>query len=72
MKHQTVFQKGIAHRFIDYQDIYESAYTEEQAIHIDVKAGDLLVLNTDNWHAGGIIQEDGEERMAIYYHNRQQ
>jgi ectoine hydroxylase-related dioxygenase (phytanoyl-CoA dioxygenase family) len=72
MQHKEAFKKGFSHRFVDYQEIYNTKYTEKDAIHINTKVGDLLILNTDNWHAGGVIQEDDAERMAIYYHNRQQ
>lgn len=70
--HKGSFKKGFSHRFVDYEDIYESQYSEDDKIYIDASVGDLLVLNTDTWHGGGVLRSEDRDRMAIYYHNRQQ
>ena len=43
---------------------------EDQTIYISGKAGDLIILDTDVMHCGGIILSQGLERLSIVYHNR--
>jgi hypothetical protein len=45
-------------------------FTPEQIISINSSIGDVILLNTDNYHSGGVILEDGKYRNAIYVHNR--
>jgi len=47
-----------------------SSYTKEDAICPEVSAGDLVIFDTDCWHAGGEILEAGLERKCIIFHNR--
>jgi hypothetical protein len=49
---------------------YYNEEIENSAIFIEGKAGDLIVLDTDVVHCGGIIKMNGLERMSIIYHNR--
>jgi hypothetical protein len=70
MEHKVTYKGGLSHRFVDYRDKIKSNYSEQDIVFVDTKIGDLLILNTDCWHGGGIIQEEGKERIAIYYHNR--
>ena len=72
LEHKASFKKGFSHRFIDYQDTFKSRFTEDDKVFIDASPGDLLVLNTDAWHGGGVLKSEQNDRMAIYYHNRQQ
>lgn len=71
LEHKANFKKGFSHRFIDYQESFDSRYTEDDKVFIDASPGDLLVLNTDVWHGGGVLKNESRDRMAIYYHNRQ-
>jgi ectoine hydroxylase-related dioxygenase (phytanoyl-CoA dioxygenase family) len=49
---------------------YYSKDLEEKRIFVEANAGDLLILDTDVIHCGGIIQKSGLERMTLIYHNR--
>lgn len=72
LEHKASFKKGFSHRFVDYKESFQSRYTEEDKVFINALPGDLLVLNTDAWHGGGVLKSEDQDRMAIYYHNRQQ
>ena len=72
LEHKAGFKKGFSHRFIDYKETFQSRYTEDDRVYIDANPGDLLILNTDVWHGGGVLKSEERDRMAIYYHNRQQ
>jgi ectoine hydroxylase-related dioxygenase (phytanoyl-CoA dioxygenase family) len=71
LEHKATFNKGFSHRFVDYDESFQSRYTEEDKVFINATPGDLLVLNTDAWHGGGVLKSEERDRMAIYYHNRQ-
>jgi len=49
---------------------YYSSELESKRMFIEAKAGDLLVLDTDIIHCGGLLQKPGLERMTVIYHNR--
>lgn len=72
LEHKASFKKGFSHRFIDYKEIFESRYSDNDRTYINASPRDLLVLNTDAWHGGGVLKTEKNDRMAIYYHNRQQ
>ena len=59
---------GVPNRLKDYEKYPK--YSEEDAIPVVAKAGDLLVFDTDALHCGGNIQEAGLERKIILLHNR--
>ena len=43
---------------------------DEDYMYYTGKAGTLLIFDTDIAHSGGIIKENGLERMVILNHNR--
>ena len=45
-------------------------YSEEDVVYAEASKGSLLIFDTDIIHGGGILQEEGSERMAIIAHNR--
>jgi hypothetical protein len=63
---------GIAHRMIDFQECCPQLITrtEDESVHIEVSDRDLLILDTDTYHAGGKITEKNKQRIAVYIHNR--
>ena len=65
-------QGGIAHRMVDFQQYCPQLITrnEDEAVHAEVSPRDLLVLDTDTYHAGGKIVEENKQRIAVYIHNR--
>lgn len=48
---------------------YDKSY-EDKIVYVEGKAGDLIILDTDTLHCGGIILDKGLERMTIICHNR--
>ena len=65
-------QGGIAHRMIDFYEQCPELITrtEDEAIDVEVSERDLLILDTDTYHAGGKILDDNQERIAVYIHSR--
>lgn len=63
---------GVAHRMIDFQQYCPQLVTrtEDEAIHVEVSDRDLLILDTDTYHAGGKIVQKDKQRIAVYIHNR--
>ena len=53
-----------------HEPFSKSKYETSDAICPSVDAGDLLIFDTDAWHAGGEIKSLGLERKAIIVHNR--
>ena len=45
-------------------------YSEDDVVYAEASKGSLLIFDTDIIHGGGILQEEGSERMAIIVHNR--
>ena len=60
---------GVPNRLKDYEE--SPQYTEEDAVAVKAKAGDLLIFDTDALHHGGDIQKLGLERKIILIHSRQ-
>ena len=65
-------QGGVAHRMIDFKEQCPDLITrsEDEAISVEVSPNDMLILDTDTYHAGGNILEPHQERIAVYIHNR--
>lgn len=61
--------KGYLHKMEEFPSEMVT-FTPDQIISIDTSVGDLVLLNTDNYHSGGSILESGKYRKAIYVHNR--
>jgi hypothetical protein len=61
-------QGGVPHRLDDYEK--EPQYTKKDAIPVLAKAGDLLILNTDVLHYGGVCKTNDHDRKLIIIHNR--
>ena len=55
---------------LDQNPQLSSKYSEDNVTYASATAGSLLVFTTDVLHGGGIIQEQGLERMGIICHNR--
>lgn len=49
---------------------YYDKSLEEKIIYVESTMGDLIILNTDVMHCGGVLKESGVERTSINYHNR--
>ena len=49
---------------------YYDKSLEEKITYIDSTMGELIILNTDVVHCGGVLKESGAERTSINYHNR--
>ena len=47
-----------------------SKFDESDAVYAEAPAGSLLIFDTDLWHGGGEILNDGLERKYIICHNR--
>ena len=45
-------------------------YSEDDVTYAEAPAGSLLIFTTDLVHGGGIIKEEGLERLGIICHNR--
>ncbi len=45
------------------------SFDESDGFYIDCDIGDVVILNTDNYHSGGALLEDSF-RQALYVHNR--
>jgi hypothetical protein len=63
---------GIAHRMVDFKNYCPDLVTrsEDEVIYIECSHLDLVAIDTDTYHAGGAIEKDGLERLAVYIHNR--
>jgi hypothetical protein len=70
MTHKIVSKPGFNYTLEDFKNELQLKFIESDSINIETKKGDLIVFNTECWHGGGFIKEDGNERIAIYYHNR--
>tara|TARA_R100000388_G_C7229828_1_gene153957 strand:- start:318 stop:1079 length:762 start_codon:yes stop_codon:yes gene_type:complete len=53
-----------------HQYFKDSKFCEKDALFPSVKAGDLLIFNTDAWHGGGEILKQGLERKCVIFHSR--
>lgn len=63
----TGLHGGCKHRLEDYTDTPE--YTQKDAVPVVAKRGDLLVIDTDTLHYGGVLQKEAN-RKVILVHNR--
>jgi len=63
---------GIAHRLIDFQKECPNLVTKREgdAVFIEASPHDLVIIDTDTYHAGGEMKEQNKTRMAVYIHNR--
>jgi len=59
---------GDSHRMDEFPNNMVS-FSEQDQVYIDCDIGDLVILNTDNYHSGGTLLEDSF-RQVIYVHNR--
>lgn len=48
----------------------DSEFSEQDALCPSIKAGSMVIFNTDAWHAGGEIKKAGLERKCVIVHNR--
>ena len=63
--------RGLYGNEISYENRHltrQLAYTNDQVIPIEGKAGDLIIFNTDVWHRAGIVKEG--ERKVMRGHTR--
>ena len=63
----TGMHGGCKHRLEDYTDTPE--YTQKDAVPVIAKRGDLLVIDTDTLHYGGVLRKE-TSRKVILLHNR--
>lgn len=63
----TGLQGGCKHMLEDYSD--PVAYTKEDSVPIIAQRGDLLILDTDTLHYGGLLKSPSN-RKVILLHNR--
>lgn len=59
---------GDPHRMDEFPNDMVS-FSQEDYTYINCDIGDLVILNTDNYHSGGTLLEDSF-RQAVYVHNR--
>jgi len=59
---------GDPHRMDEFPEDMVTFYQNE-SLYIDCDIGDLVILNTDNYHSGGTLLENSS-RQALYVHNR--
>jgi len=45
------------------------SFNETDGVYLDCDIGDLVILNTDNYHSGGTLLKSSS-RQALYVHNR--
>ncbi|MCB0353460.1 MAG: phytanoyl-CoA dioxygenase family protein [Bdellovibrionales bacterium] len=62
------WQGGCKHRLEDWEETPQ--YTNADAVPLCVKAGTLLLVDTDVLHCGALLHEEGRERKLILVHNR--
>lgn len=43
---------------------------EKKTVYVNARAGDLIILNTDVMHCGGVLKASGLERMTVNMHYR--
>ena len=60
---------GYPHRMMDFPADMVT-FQEEDAQYLECSPTDLVILDTDIYHGGGVLLEDGKERLAVYLHNR--
>lgn len=70
LKEGTGWEGGCRHRLEDWEE--NPKYTNADAQPVRVKAGGLLILDTDVLHCGGLIKQLGKERRIVIVHNRPQ
>jgi ectoine hydroxylase-related dioxygenase (phytanoyl-CoA dioxygenase family) len=65
-------QGGVAHRMVDFKQQCPDLITrnEDEAIDVEVSNLDLVILDTDTYHAGGELIDEKSQRIAVYIHNR--
>lgn len=52
------------------KSVYFDNDLEKRAVYVNAKAGDLVILNTDVMHCGGILKTPSLERMTVNMHYR--
>jgi hypothetical protein len=60
---------GYPHRLVDFPENMVTV-CESDAEYVECSPTDLVILDTDLYHAGGILREEGVERIAVYIHSR--
>ena len=68
-QHSTQGLLGDKYRLDANPDLMEK-YSEDDVTYAEAPAGSLLFFTTDIIHGGGIIKEQGRERLGIICHNR--
>ena len=63
------YLKGYPHRLTDFPKDMVTV-KETDACYLECSPTDLVILDTDIYHGGGVILEEGTERIALYLHNR--
>jgi len=48
----------------------ESKFSQEDAVYLEANPGTLLIFDTDLWHRGSEILEEGLERKLVLCHSR--
>ena len=59
---------GVRHRLEDYTDNPE--HVAKDVISCDGSAGDMIIIDTDILHMGGIVKSENNIRKVIIVHNR--
>ena len=44
--------------------------SEDEIVYMECSPNDMCIVDTDTYHGGGLIEEEGEERLAVYIHSR--
>ena len=63
---------GVAHTMQEFKKQCAELVTrnENEVVYMECTPRDLCVVDTDMYHGGGLIEEKGKERLAIYIHSR--
>jgi len=63
---------GIAHTIKEFNEQCPELVTrnEEEAVYMECSSTDICLIDTDTYHGGGLIEEKGKERLAVYIHSR--
>jgi len=68
----TGLNGGIAHRLVDFEKMCSTLVTrkEEESIYLECDPLDLVIIDTDMYHAGGMMEKENHTRISVYIHNR--
>ena len=63
---------GIAHTIQEFREQCPELVTrsEDEIVYMECSPNDMCIVDTDTYHGGGLIEEEGEERLAVYIHSR--